>query len=127
MVDILNSQGQIFLQSSFAALRGDLAQTPDISVVIPVNAQGDLQNAVALLNDIALYRGKYCLEVFLVVNNYHPEELPEAIGFFESLGVTVISIPNVRKSGEGVPFSARMPGIVAAQTEAAIQFPSLLR
>ena len=122
MADILNSQGQIFLQSSFASLRGDLTQIPDISIVIPVNAQGDLQNAVALLNDIALYRGKCCLEVFLVVNNYCPEELPEAIGFFENLGVTVISIPNVRKPGEGVPFSARMPGIIAAQTEAAILF-----
>ncbi len=122
MTGIIDDRGQTFLKASFRALRGDVNQKPDISIVIPVNAQGDLQNAVALLNDIALYKGQSCLEVFLVVNNYSPDELPEAIGFFENLGVTVISIPNVRRPGEGVPFSARMPGVIAASTEAVILF-----
>ena len=49
---------------------------PDASVVIPVNAQGDVDHLMGLLADLARYDGAYRLEFIVVLNNYEPDEEP---------------------------------------------------
>jgi hypothetical protein len=95
---------------------------PDLSVVVPVNAQGDLQNVLRLLCDVSTYRGPATLEVILVVNNFPPEMPPPEVNTLPSLGVRVVAIPNVRRAGEAVGFSARIPGIRAAASEYVVLF-----
>ena len=58
------------LGNQISRLRGEKSVQPDISIVIPVNAQGDLKNVLKVLSDIAEYTGTYILEVILVINNY---------------------------------------------------------
>lgn len=100
----------------------DLDRAPDASIVIPVNAQGDLENVLNILQDIRRYQGVNRFEVILVVNNFEPESPPAELEAFEVMGVRVIAIPCVRQSGEAVGFSARIPGIRAATAETCILF-----
>lgn len=105
-------------------LRGNPDLPPDASIIIPVNAQGDLENVQNILSDIVNYGGLHALEVILVINNYQPNQPPTEIETFESLGLIVVSIPDVRRPGEAVGFSARIPGIRDASSEHAILFDS---
>ena len=43
---------------------------PDASIVVPVNAQGDLENVLTLLDDLGRYAGPHEFETLLVVNNF---------------------------------------------------------
>ena len=106
----------------FRAMRGDATRAPDASVVVPVNAQGDLENVHNLLDDLARYRGKHAVEVLLVVNNYPAAAPPAAIEAFRSLGVRVVAIPDVRRPGEAVGFTARIPGVREAECESVLLF-----
>lgn len=103
-------------------LRGDKNKFPDASVIVPVNAQGDLTNILQLLNDVTGYRGDHLIEIILVINNYPPEKPPDEINSFSQLGLEVVSIPNVRRGGFAVPISARMYGIRTASSENTIHF-----
>lgn len=109
------------LAAQIARLRGD-GDTPDASVVIPVNAQGDLENVLRVVGDLARYDGHHTAELILVVNNYDPADPPAEIQRFEQLGARVVAIPSVRRPGEAVGFSARIPGVKAAQCEAVLLF-----
>ena len=110
------------LRNNLIRLRGKRQLLRDASIIVPVNAQGDLQNILSLLNDIARYSGRRLLEVTLVINNYPPDEPPSEVETYKNLGLQVVSIPNVRRPGEAVGFTARIPGIRAASSENIILF-----
>jgi len=110
------------LQKRIMSIRGDPKLNPDASIIVPVNAQGDLENVLQLLGDISRYEGKYSLEVILVINNYPPEERPTEIDQYENLGLRTIGIPNLRKPGEAPGFTARIPGAKTALSENTIFF-----
>ena len=95
---------------------------PDVSVVVPVNAQGDLSNVVRLLGDLARYAGPHQMEVILVVNNFPEGDVPPEVDDLRELGARVVAIPSVRRPGEAVGFSARIPGIAAAASNHVVLF-----
>jgi hypothetical protein len=110
------------LHKRLVQLRGSSEAVPDASIVIPVNAQGDLENVLQVATDISNYHGKHTLELILVINNYAPNTSPPEIERYSQLGMNVVGIPNVRRPGEAVGFSARIPGITAACSENVILF-----
>ena len=87
-----------------------------------MNAQADLENVLAVLSEIARYRGKRTFEVVLVINNYPEDDPPEEIASYAAAGIRVVSVPNVWRAGEAVCLSARVPGIRAAESERIILF-----
>jgi Glycosyltransferase like family 2 len=98
-----------------------LGAAADASIVVPVNAQGDLENVLTLLGDIGRYAGPHVFEIVLVVNNYPEDRPPLAIPALEARdGVRVVAVPSVREPGVAVAFSARMAGMRAARTPYAI-------
>ena len=109
------------LGAELARLRGDPGEPPDASIVIPVNAQADLENVLDVVGEIARYKGRRTFEVNLVVNNYPPEE-PPALDAYEAAGMRLVSIPSVWRVGEAVCLSARIPGIRSASAERIIVF-----
>jgi glycosyltransferase involved in cell wall biosynthesis len=110
------------LTEHIARLRRNPETPPDASIVVPVNAQGDLDNVLQLLADITGYDGQHALEIVLVINNYPPDAPPPQIEIYTRVGLHVVSIPNVRRPGEAVGFSARIPGIRAASSDINILF-----
>jgi Glycosyltransferase like family 2 len=97
------------------------ALAPDASIVVPVNAQGDLENVLTLLGDLGRYAGRHELEIVLVVNNYGEDHPPPGIRALEALdGVRVLAIPSVREPGVAVAFSARLAGMRTASSPYAI-------
>ncbi len=88
---------------------------PDISIVIPVNAQGDLENIEHLLSDFERYDGQLSVETILVVNNFPPGQVPPQVGKLRKRA-TVLAIPDVRKFGEAVAFSGRVHGMRVARS-----------
>jgi hypothetical protein len=105
-----------------ARLRGDPALPVAASIVIPVNAQGDLENVLQIIADITNYKGVYALELILVINNYPPDEPPPEIEAYGRLGLKIVHMPSVRRPGEAVGFSARIPGVELAASENVILF-----
>lgn len=103
-------------------LRGDPATPPDASVVIPVNAQEDLENVLEIVGDIARYEGKMTFEVVLVINNYPVDEPPRGLGAYAEAGMRTVGVPDVRRPGEVVSFTARVPGAREASSEITIHF-----
>jgi hypothetical protein len=103
-------------------LRGDPAAFPDASVVIPVNAQEDLENVLGVLGDVARYEGTATLEVILVINNYAEEHPPPEIAAYERTGARVVAVPSVWRAGEAVCLSARIPGIRVASSQRIMLF-----
>lgn len=100
-------------------------RAPDVSIVVPVNAQGDLEKVPTLLSDIGRYDGPDSMEVLLVVNNFPEGEPPSEVRELERLGARVLAVPSVRRAdrpGEAVCLSARMPGIRAAASELVVLF-----
>ena len=96
---------------------------PDLSIVVPVNAQGDLDNVLSLLDDLDRYGGPYDVETMLVVNNFPEGEPPAAVARLEREGVVVLAIPRLpRRKGEAIVLSARMPGIRAARADCVVNF-----
>ena len=110
------------LQHRIAHIRRNSDSLPEATVAIPVNAQADLETVLCLIEDITTYTGSYAIEIVLVINNYPPDNPPEAIQTFESLGIRIVSIANVRKQGEPASFTARMHGVLAATSEVVISF-----
>lgn len=104
------------------SLRGTAAEDPNVTVVVPVNAQGDLVNVRSLLSDVARYDGSRTVEVVLVVNNFPADVPPPEVEELRGIGATVLAIPSVRRPGEAVGFSARIPGIRAASADFAVLF-----
>lgn len=100
----------------------DDVRPPDVSVIVPVNAQGDLGNVRTLLADVGKYDGPLDVEKILVVNNFPEGEVPSEADELAKLATTVLTIPDVRKPGEAVGFSARIPGIRAASSQCCVLF-----
>jgi Glycosyltransferase like family 2 len=94
----------------------------DASIVVPVNAQGDLENVLVLLDDLGRYAGRHIFEVVLVVNNFPPGEPPAGIAALEAGGARVVALPSVREPGVAVALSARMVGMRAAVSDCVIHF-----
>ncbi|MGE0160267.1 MAG: glycosyltransferase [Gemmatimonadales bacterium] len=89
---------------------------PDVSVVVPVNAQGDLDNVQRLLEDLSRYRGPHTVETILVVNNFPAGKMPAGIRALRRSADVVLTIPDARRLGEAIGFSARIPGVRAASS-----------
>jgi hypothetical protein len=98
-----------------------LSTPPDASVVVPVNAQGDLGNVLTLLGDVGRYAGPHEFEVVLVVNNYAADGPPPELQALRALHrVRVLAVPSVREPGVAVALSARLVGMRAARSPYAI-------
>ena len=110
------------LTDGLTRLRGDRQQPPAAAIITPVNAQADLGNVQRLLSDIVAYRGRHSFEVILVINNYPADDPPAELAAFERMGAQVVGVPNLRRPGEAVGFTARMYGLRAASCEPAILF-----
>jgi hypothetical protein len=115
---------EALLRRGLCRLASDDDPAPELSVVVPVNAQGDLENVLHLIEDLTRYDGLYTIEIIAVVNNYIGETPPAAVGSYRALGVRVVAIPDVRRPGEAVGFSARIPGVRAARSEYIVLFDS---
>jgi hypothetical protein len=103
------------------ARRVTVITAPDASIVVPVNAQGDLENVLTLLDDLGRYAGPHEFETVLVVNNFAQERRPPEIATLEALdGVRVLAVPSVREPGVAVALSARIAGMREAATPYAI-------
>ena len=110
------------LQAGVARLRGDPAARPRLSIIVPVNAQADLENFSTLLVDLLQYWGEHPCEIIPIVNNYPTGSTPPEIETLEGLGLKVIRLPDARRPGETVSFSARVPGVVEAASENTVHF-----
>lgn len=97
--------------------------TPGASVVIPVNARGDLDNVVGLLRDLAAYRGPHRFDVVLVLNNFEPGGPAPGGRELASLGVNVLEVPDLRPpAGQVVPLTGRLHGLGAARADWVVLF-----
>jgi hypothetical protein len=103
-------------------LRGDSAALPDASVIVPVNAQEDLRNVLRIVEDVARYEGDATFEVVLVINNYPVDEPPPELGTYAGAGIRTVGVPDVRRPGEVVSFTARVPGAREASSDVTIHF-----
>jgi hypothetical protein len=103
-------------------LRGDPTAIPDASVVIPVNAQEDLENVLGIVGDVGRYEGTATLEVVLVINNYPVDEPPPELEAYARAGMRTVGVPDVRRPGEVVSFTARVPGAREARSDITIHF-----
>lgn len=110
------------LTERFIPILGSAECDPDASVVIPVNAQGDLNKALNLLSDLSLYNGEHSLEIILVINNYPPQEPPPEAVMYRDLGIKIVLVPNARRPGIVAPLSARMCGVETAVSDLVILF-----
>ncbi len=110
------------LGADLARLRGDAAHPPDGSIVVPVNAQADLEAVLGVLGQVVAYRGDRSFEVVLVINNYAPDGPPPEIEAYADAGMRVVAVPSVWREGEAVCLTARVPGARAASTERLILF-----
>ena len=110
------------LRAGVARLRGDRSVPPDASIVVPVNAQADLELVLTLLRDVVSYRGPRTFEVVLLVNNFRSRKPPAEIAAYEEMGLRVHGVRDAWRQGEAICFSARMVGIQAASSDRAICF-----
>jgi hypothetical protein len=110
------------LRAELARLRGDEAAPPDASIVIPVNAQADLENVLDVIDEISRYQGQRTFEVVIVINNYPADEPPKELKTYARAGTHTVGVPSVWRSGEVVSFTARIPGAHAAASELLIHF-----
>lgn len=116
-------KGQTLNAVTFAdrvcALRRDVSHAPDGSIVIPVNAQTDLERVWTVINDLLFYKGRYAFEIIVVVNNYRPDD-PPLLDPFHQAGVRVVSCPDVRIPGIRVAVTARVHGARVAASSLTI-------
>jgi hypothetical protein len=91
-------------------LRGDPSVPPDASIVIPVNAQADLENVLDVVDEIASYKGQRTFEVVVVINNYPAEQPPKELKTYAQAGMRTLGFPSLWRPGEVVSFTARVPG-----------------
>jgi hypothetical protein len=110
------------LSAELARLRSDPSLAPDASIVIPVNAAGDLERVLDVVADVSSYHGGHTFEVVLVINNYAPDEPPKELRTYDHAGMGVLAVPNAWRAGEAVCFTARIPGVRAAASDRVILF-----
>ena len=87
------------------------SSSPSLAIVVPMNAQADMENALALLRDLSASRSSATIETIVVANNFEADAPPPRLAEIEAMGVTVLRIPQVElKPGEVISFAARIPG-----------------
>ena len=101
---------------------GAAAREPDASIVVPVNAQGDVDNVRHLLGDLDRYDGPHSIETILVFNNFPEGTVPAQVEEYRPRVDQVVAVPNVRTPGVAVPLAARMPGVRASRSQNVILF-----
>jgi glycosyltransferase involved in cell wall biosynthesis len=111
----------IILKDRYLRLRGNPDIPPRASIVIPVNAQKDLENILRLAADISRYAGISTFELIIVVNNYPPDQPPSELEAYRQIGFSVIALPRVEHKG-GVAIAARIPGVAAARSDSILLF-----
>jgi len=109
------------LKKRIAQVRGEKALSPQASIVIPINAQSDLQNVLQIVRDIAAYQGTNRLEIILVINNYPPDSPPKEIKEYRAMGMLVLAVPKL-KEGDEIYLTARITGARVASSEHTIHF-----
>jgi hypothetical protein len=110
------------LGAELARLRGDPAAPPDASIVVPVNAQADLENVLHVVDEISRYQGHRTFELVIVINNYPAGDPPKELKTYAQAGMRALGLPSVWRSGEVVSFTARVPGAREAASELLIHF-----
>lgn len=110
------------LRGRLTRLRQDPALPPEASIVIPVDAARDLENVLRIVGDISHYAGGHSLEVLLVVNNYHPGQVPAIVAAYRRLGLRVVCVPDVRRPGEPPGFTGRFLGLRHLASDIGILF-----
>ena len=96
---------------------------PILSIVIPVNAQGDLANVGALLDDLDAYAGPIAPRSSSSSTTTRRETPPvAAVDELEGRGARVLAIPALRRPGEAIGFTARIPGARAALSPWLVSF-----
>jgi hypothetical protein len=103
-------------------MRRDEKTAPDASIVIPVNAKGDLENVRRILQDLADYQGDHSLEMVLMINNYDEGNPPGEIDEFADLGILVDSAPSIRRVAEAPGLTARVRGTRSASADFVVLF-----
>lgn len=98
------------------------AQMMDVSVVVPVNAQGDIPAALELLGDLGRYGGPHRLEKLFVINNFPPGKPPPEMRDLEDRGARVVAVPSLKRTGYTVIINARAHGVKAAGNELLVLF-----
>ncbi|MCS6840387.1 MAG: glycosyltransferase family 2 protein [Roseiflexus sp.] len=102
-------------------LRGDPSRRPDGSIIVPVNAQADLERVWTVINDLLRYQGQHTFEIIVMVNNYPPDD-PPMLDAFHQTGLRVVSQPDVRLPGIRVAVTARVHGARVAASSLTIHF-----
>ncbi len=101
---------------------------PTLSVIVPLNAQVDIDNALTLLGDLAAYRGPATVERIVVANNFPPDDPPPRLAEIEATGAAVLRVPTVDvRPGEVISFAARIPGARHARSSATVHFDADVR
>jgi len=101
---------------------------PDLSIIIPMNAQVDIDNALTLLGDLAAYRGPAVVETIIVANNFDEASPPVRLAELEAAGARLVRIPHVEvRPGEVISFAARIPGAREARTSGTAHFDADVR
>lgn len=98
------------LSNIFIKLRGQTNLKPRASIIIPVNAQSDLQKVQNTLFDISNYKGSHFFEVVLVINNYSVDSPPPIIREFSSNGIKVQPVPQILNENEIKTLTQRLYG-----------------
>jgi glycosyltransferase involved in cell wall biosynthesis len=120
IVSPLTSTETAPVAESVVRLGGPADRRRDATIVIPVNAQADLDNVCHAIAELGRYQGRYTFDVVLVVNNYSPDEEPPEVAAYRDAGVRVVALPSAWRPGEAVCLSARVPGIREAATDTVI-------
>ena len=98
------------LSDIFIKLRGQTNLKPKASIIIPVNAQTDLQKVQNTLFDISNYKGSHFFEIVLVINNYSVDSPPPIIREFRSNGIKVQPVPQILSENEINTLTQRLYG-----------------
>jgi len=115
---------QLFATAQIAAqqLGGALDRQIQASIIVPVNAQGDILTVLHLMEDLQAYGGPYSSELVLVINNYASDAPPVEIEHLRLAGVQVVAEPDAHRPGEVVIISARALGVREAHSSITIHF-----
>jgi hypothetical protein len=92
----------------------------DVAIVVPVNAESDLDEARQLLEDLTAYHGAHTLDLVFVVNNFSPSRAPDGLAALEQGGARVLAVPNLRKEGYSIGIAARAYGLRHTRADQAI-------
>lgn len=114
------------LAARVSLLRGSREQPPHASIVIPVNAQGDLIPVLNTVNNLCAYNGRRRLEIVLAINNYAAHSPPPELASYSEMGLTIAALPAIKEFRPGVyyrvAFGARILGTEAANSNNTIHF-----